>query len=63
MNVPIICMFRGIKISINWREHQPPHFHAALHQDELLENWNLAQEQQELFLSHLQKSKTSAVSM
>ena len=80
--MPTICMFRGIKIYINWREHQPPHFHAtyagqevlvsiqeleaiegelpnkqqkmllgwaALHQDELLENWNLAQQQQELF--------------
>ena len=80
--MPTICMFRGIKIYINWREHQPPHFHAtyagqevlvsiqdleaiegelpnkqqkmllgwaALHQDELMENWNLAQQQQELF--------------
>ena len=80
--MPTICMFRGIKIYINWREHQPPHFHAtyagqeilvsirdleaidgelpnkqqkmllgwaALHQDELLENWELAQKQQELF--------------
>ena len=80
--MPTICMFRGIKIYINWREHQPPHFHAtyagqealvsiqdleiiegelpnkqakmllgwaALHQEELLENWNLAQKQQELF--------------
>ena len=70
--MPTICMFRGIKIYINWREHQPPHFHAtyagqevlvsiqdkqqkmllgwaALHQDELLENWRLAQLQQELF--------------
>lgn len=80
--MPTICMFRGIKIYINWREHQPPHFHAtyagkevivsikeleviegdipskqlkmilgwaALHQDELLENWELAEGQQELF--------------
>ena len=80
--MPTICAFRGIKIYINWREHQPPHFHAtyagqevlvsiqdleaiegelpnkqqkmllgwaALHQDELLENWHLAQRQQELF--------------
>lgn len=80
--MPTICAFRGIKIYINWREHQPPHFHAtyagqevlvsiqeleaiegelpnkqqkmllgwaALHQDELLENWRLAQLQQELF--------------
>lgn len=80
--LPTICMFRGIKIYINWREHQPPHFHAkyggdevlvsikdlevleggipskqlkmllgwaAFHQEELLENWELAEKQQELF--------------
>ena len=53
--MPTICMFRGIKIYINWREHQPPHFHAkyggeeAFHQEELIENWNLAEKQQELF--------------
>ena len=77
--MPTICMFRGIKIYINWRDHQPPHFHAsyggdsvivsirdievlegempnkqlkmllgwaALHQDELLENWALAEKNQ-----------------
>ena len=80
--MPTICMFRGIKIYINWREHQPPHFHArygsdevvvgisdaevieggipskqlkmllgwaVLHQDELMENWKLAEQKQELF--------------
>ena len=80
--MPTICIFRGIKIYINWRDHQPPHFHAsyggdsvivsirdievlegempnkqlkmllgwaALHQDELLENWALAEKNQELF--------------
>lgn len=80
--VPTICRFRGIKISINWRDHMPPHFHAsygedevivsipdievlegsmpskqlkmllgwaAFHQDELMENWELAQKKQELF--------------
>lgn len=26
--MPTICMFRGIKISINWDDHNPPHFHA-----------------------------------
>ena len=26
--MPTICRFRGIKISINWRDHMPPHFHA-----------------------------------
>lgn len=80
--MPTICMFRGIKIYINWDEHQPPHFHArygddevaisindievmkgsfpskqlklllgwaVLHQDELLDNWNLAEQRQDLF--------------
>ncbi|WP_369751269.1 DUF4160 domain-containing protein [Candidatus Arthromitus sp. SFB-mouse-NL] len=75
-------MFRGIKIYINWKEHNPPHFHAqygnqkvsidinkidvlrgeipnkqlkmvlgwtALHQEELLENWELAKNNHELF--------------
>lgn len=80
--MPTICMFRGIKVFINWNDHQPPHFHAvyggdtvivsikdleviegqmpskqqkmllgwaALHQDELMENWELAERNQELF--------------
>lgn len=80
--MPTICMFRGIKIYINWNDHQPPHFHAkygsdeiivsineievieglfpnkqlkmiygwtALHQEELLENWELARNKNELF--------------
>ena len=80
--MPTICRFRGIKITINYREHQPPHFHAtyggeevivsikeievmedsipskqlkmllgwaAFHQDELMENWMLAEKKQELF--------------
>lgn len=80
--MPTICMFRDIKIFINWRDHMPPHFHAvyggdevlvsiqeieviegsfpnkqlkmllgwaALHQDELTENWELARKQMELF--------------
>ena len=80
--MPTICMFRGIKVFINWRDHMPPHFHAqygsdqvivsindiegiegslpnkqlkmllgwaAFHQEELRENWELAQNQQELF--------------
>ena len=74
--MPTICMLRGIKIYISWREHQPPHFHAtyggsevivsirdlepiegeipnkqlkmllgwaAFHQEELMENWQLAE--------------------
>ena len=80
--MPTICMFRGIKIYINWRDHMPPHFHAvyggdevivsindieviegelpnkqqkmllgwaALHQEELMENWEIARNKQELF--------------
>ena len=80
--MPTICIFRGIKIYMNWREHQPPHFHAkyggeevvigindaevlegsipskqlklllgwtVLHQDELMDNWKLAEQKQDLF--------------
>ncbi len=80
--MPTICMFRGIKIFINFNDHKPPHFHAqygeyqctvlineielmsgtmpnkqlkmiygwtALHQDELAEEWYLAEQKQELF--------------
>ena len=80
--MPTISMFRGIKIFINWNDHQPPHFHAkygsdevvisinevelldgympskqlkmimgwaVFHQAELLENWELARQKQELF--------------
>ncbi len=79
--MPEICRFYGMVITINWREHNPPHFHvryaeytgvfgilhieqtegqiprrarsmvlewAALHQQELLENWLRAQEKQPL---------------
>lgn len=80
--MPTICMFRGIKIYINYNEHILPHFHAkygeyecsitiddiellngdmpnkqlkmlfgwaALHQEELKEEWYLAEQKQELF--------------
>ena len=80
--MPTICTFRGINIFINWKEYNPPHFHAvyggdevlvlineievlegsipdkqlkmllgwaAFHQDELIENWKLAEKKQELF--------------
>lgn len=80
--MPTICMFRGIKVYINWNDHLPPHFHAkyggdevlvsirdaevleghfpskqlkmllgwaVFHQDELMENWELAEKKQELF--------------
>ena len=26
--MPIICAFRGIKITVNYNDHLPPHFHA-----------------------------------
>lgn len=26
--MPIICSFRGIRITINYNDHMPPHFHA-----------------------------------
>ena len=80
--MPTICMFRGIKVYINWNDHMPPHFHskygsddvmvsiqeievleghfpskqlkmllgwAAFRQEELMENWELARNKQELF--------------
>jgi hypothetical protein len=80
--MPTICMFRGIKIYINYQDHVPSHFHAeygeyqcsitindielligtmpnkqlkmiygwaALHQEELEEEWYLARLQKELF--------------
>ncbi len=27
--MPTVSMFRGIKISLHWRDHLPPHFHAT----------------------------------
>lgn len=27
--MPIVCRFYGITIELNWREHNPPHFHAT----------------------------------
>lgn len=27
--MPIVCRFHGITIQLNWREHNPPHFHAT----------------------------------
>jgi hypothetical protein len=79
--MPEISRFLGIKISIYYEEHNPPHFHAKygndkavftikelkliqgklsprvkslvlewadLHRDELLEDWNLAKENETL---------------
>ena len=79
--MPVISMFFGIIIYMNWDEHLPPHFHARyqdfngmftfdgdplegnippkqrkliaawaeLHHDELLANWEVAREHEELF--------------
>lgn len=80
--MPTLSIFRGIKVYMNWNEHNPPHFHAvydgeevtvlikelevlsgslpskqlkmllgwaAFHQEELMENWELAEKKQELF--------------
>ena len=77
--MPTISMFRGIKITMYWADHMPPHFHAtyggeevivsiqdlegtfpskqlkmllgwaAICQDQLMDNWELAVKKQELF--------------
>jgi hypothetical protein len=79
--MPEISLFFGIKITMNWNEHNPPHFHVdyagykalvdiqqsvvirgflpgrqlklvlawcELHQDELMQNWELARENKPL---------------
>ena len=34
--MPTICMFRGIKVCIYWKDHMPPHFHAFYSSSEVL---------------------------
>lgn len=79
--MPVISLFRGIKITMYYSDHNPPHFHAEyaghkclvdiqsgsviegavpsrqlklilawneLHRDELMQNWELAKESQNL---------------
>ena len=79
--MPEISLFYGIRITMNWDEHNPPHFHveyaeykatvsilecviikgaipnmqlklvlawATIHQDELMQNWELARSQKPL---------------
>ena len=78
--MPEISRFYGIAIAMNYREHNPPHFHAIyqdyeisvdiqtglvngqmskralkmifewldLHKEELLQDWNLAQDRKAL---------------
>lgn len=38
--MPTICMFRGIKITIYWQDHMPPHFHATYGGQEVLVSIN-----------------------
>lgn len=80
--MPAISMLRGIRITMYWADHMPPHFHAtyggeevivsikdvevldgtlpnkqlkmllgwaAMRQDQLMDNWDLAEKKQELF--------------
>ncbi|MBO4394665.1 MAG: DUF4160 domain-containing protein [Spirochaetales bacterium] len=79
--MPVISLFRGIKVMMYYNEHMPPHFHAeyaehrcvvdilegcvirgslpsrqlklvlawsVLHQDELMQNWELSKAQSPL---------------
>ena len=78
--MPVLSRFYGLVVFMNYREHNPPHFHAryqgfevsveitsgvvkghmpsralkllfewmALHQEELLENWALAEQSKSL---------------
>lgn len=79
--MPEISLFRGIRVTMYYSDHNPPHFHAEyagyrclvdivagcvingslparqlklvlawneLHRDELMQNWELAKEQQAL---------------
>lgn len=34
--MPTISMFRGIKIGMNWADHQPPHIHAQFGEDKVI---------------------------
>ena len=36
IRLPTISMFRGIKISMYWADHMPPHFHAYYGGEEAL---------------------------
>lgn len=79
--MPSISMFFGIVITMNYLDHEPPHFHAryaghkasfsldgdlivgdmpsrqlkliaawaTIHSDELLANWDLAREHEQLY--------------
>ena len=34
--MPTISMFRGIKITMYWADHMPPHFHATYGGEEVI---------------------------
>ncbi len=34
--MPTISMFRGIRVSLYWNDHLPPHFHATYGGSEVL---------------------------
>ena len=79
--MPLISLFYGIRVTMDYDDHNPPHFHAeyngysalieiskarvikgnlpsrqlklilawcVLHQDELMQNWELAKDDKEL---------------
>lgn len=48
--MPEICLFGGIRITMYYDDHNPPHFHAeyAGYKDELMQNWELAKAAQPL---------------
>ena len=50
-----ISLFYGIRITMNWSNHNPPHFHVQygnnkaevlieIHKDELMQNWELSKD-------------------
>ena len=53
--MPEISLFYGIKITMYWDDHNPPHFHAEYGKykaifdiDEVMQNWELAKENKPL---------------
>ena len=36
--MPIISIFLGIKVTINWNDHMPPHFHVEYNDNEAIIN-------------------------
>jgi hypothetical protein len=42
--MPEISLFYGIRITMNWREHNPLMAWCELHKDELMQNWELSKD-------------------